>query len=360
MARPEDYAWVAGLFEGEGSIICAKARKGLGLQRRLEITNTERDILERALEIIALGVIRVDNRKNRPPNHKVRLYWQVSRWSDILTVLAMIYPFLGNRRRVAALRLLRHPPAYVIDPESRKRVSVVPTIEPSNREPTAAEWAGWAAGLFEGEGSAICAPMGPKRAGVQRRLQVPMSDRDVLERLRNVLGAGTVRVSRRASSGEANRRKTMFVWTSSRWTDIERIARDFYPYLLSRRRRQVDYLLAHPAGLPGWASKTTCRRGHPLSGPEAQIYRYGNRRECRPCHALGYRERIGRRRAMQATDVASLVSPNRPRPAACKRGHPLEGPFADVYLYFGWRQCRPCQRIVRRNARARKSRTART
>jgi hypothetical protein len=360
MASPEDFAWVAGLFEGEGSIICAKVAKGSGLQRRLEITNTERDILERALEIVGLGVIRVDNRKNRPANHKVRLYWQVWRWPDILAVLAMIYPFLGNRRRAAARRLLRHPPTYMIDPMSRKRVSVVPTIVPSNREPTAAEWAGWAAGLFEGEGSAICAPMGPRRNGVQRRLQVPMSDRDVLERLRNVLGAGTVRVSRRARSEAADRRKTMFVWTSSTWRDIERIGKGFYPYLLSRRRRQVDYLLAHPAGLPGWASRTTCKRGHPISGPDAQIYRYGNHRECRPCHALGYRERIGRRRAMQPADAASLVSPNRPRAATCKRGHPLEGPFADVYLYFGWRQCRPCQRIVRRNSRARNNGTRRT
>lgn len=322
------------------------------MQRRLEITNTERDILERALKIIGLGVIRVDKRRKRPRNHKVRLYWQVWRWPDILAVLEMIYPFLGKRRRAAARRLLRHPPSYVLDPMSRKRLSVVPTIVPSNREPTGPEWAAWAAGLFEAEGSAICAPMGPKRAGFQRRLQVPMCDRDVLERLRDVLVAGTVRVSRRAQSG---RRRTIFVWTSSTWTDIERIARRFYPYLLSRRRRQVDYLLAHPAGLRGWASKSTCKRGHPISGPDGQIYRYGNHRVCRPCHALGYRERISRRR-LAAADRSSETSTSSRRLSTCKRGHPLEGPSADVYLYFGWRQCRPCQRIVRKKARARATR----
>lgn len=334
--------------------------KGSGFQRRLEITNTERDILERALEIIGFGVIRVDNRKNRPTNHKVRLYWQVWRWPDILTVLAIIYPFWGSRRRVAALRLLRNPPSHTLDPVSRKRAQVIPTIVPTDREPTEAEWAAWAAGLFEGEGSAICAPMGPKRAGLQRRLQVPMCDSDVLEKLRKVLGAGTVRVSRRAKAGTSKRWRTVFVWTCSTWREIERIARGFYPYLRSRRRLQVDFLLAHPAGPPGWASRKTCKRGHPISGPDADIYSYGNQRQCRPCHALGYRERIGRRRAVTSPDSSSEMSTSRPRPATCKRGHPLEGPSADVYLYFGWRQCRPCQRIVRRAARARTTRATRT
>jgi hypothetical protein len=346
---------VAGLFEGEGSVICARTSKGSGLQRRLEITNTERDILGRALGFIGLGVIRVDNRKNRPPNHKVRLYWQVWRWPDILSVVAMIYPFLGNRRRVAMRRLLLNPPHHLVDPLSRKRVTVVPRLVPSEREPTEAEWAAWAAGLFEGEGSAICAARGGKRAGLQRRLQVPMCDRDVLEKLRKVLGAGKVRVSRRAKVDGSERRRTLFVWTCSKWNDIERIARLFYPYLLVRRRHQVDYLLAHPAGLPGWASKTTCTRGHPISGPDADVYRYGNARQCRPCHAMGYRERK-RRRAAAPADSSSEMGTSRPRATTCKRGHPLEGPLADVYVYFGWRQCRPCQRIVRRNSRAQRVR----
>jgi hypothetical protein len=143
----------------------------------------------------------------------------------------------------------------------------------------------------------------------------------------------------------------MFRWTCSKWADTERIARALYPFLLSRRRQQVDWLLANPIGPMGWTSRTHCKRGHPLSGPDADVYRYGGARECRKCHADGYRMRRRHRMAQMAAGQA--ITPNTSAPKVCKRGHSLDGPDADVYCYYGWRQCRPCARERKRLARSR-------
>lgn len=345
----ERWAWVAGLFEGEGSVILS-ADGPTAYQRRLDITNTERDILEQAIEFASLGRIIADSTNERPAHHKQRLYWYVAAWREIEEVANRLYPFLGARRRARLGELFDHAPAYAIEVEGgkRRRVKLEVLRDPRTitRQPASDEWWAWGAGLFEGEGSAVCRPMSRRRRGLQRRLQLPMSDEDVLLRFRDVVGAGSVRrIKTRALTDKGNPRKPMFRWTCSKWSDIERIARAFYPLLCARRRRQVDWLLAHPIGPMGWASRTTCIRGHPISGPDADVYRYGRDRQCRKCHADGYRARRKQRVALAA--AGEKIELQRPR-QVCKRGHPLDGPDADVYTYYGWRQCRPCIRERKR------------
>src|SRR5688572_21558170 len=102
-----EYAWVAGLFEGEGSVIVA--RKGQH-QRRLDIANCQADVLERVREITGRGAVRIDANPNRPPHHQVRLVWQVWSWLDICEVADHIYPLLGVRRRERIRDLFAWPP----------------------------------------------------------------------------------------------------------------------------------------------------------------------------------------------------------------------------------------------------------
>jgi hypothetical protein len=92
----ERWAWVAGLFEGEGCVTLSAT--GTTYQRRLDITNTERDVLDQTVEFAGLGRIAADSHK-RPGHHKQRLYWYVSAWREIEEVANRIYPFLGRRRR---------------------------------------------------------------------------------------------------------------------------------------------------------------------------------------------------------------------------------------------------------------------
>jgi hypothetical protein len=349
----ERWAWVAGLFEGEGSVIVSPG-PGKACQRRLDITNTEQDILEQAIEFSGLGRVIAD--QARRPGWKQRLYWTVTAWREIEEVANRLYPFLGRRRRRRIADLFDHAPAYVMELAAdgrRRRIKLGQLRDPetSTDEPTSDDWWAWAAGLFEGEGSAICRPMSYRRRGLQRRLQVPMSDEDVLLRLRDVVGAGSVRPLKARAQPGAGPRKPMFRWTCSKWSDIERIARRFRPFLLSRRAQQVDWLLSNPIGPRGWANRTYCRRGHPISGPDADVYRYGSERQCRKCHAEDYRVRRQARVRRVAKGEAIELGPRAPK--MCKRGHPLEGPNADVYLYYGWRQCRPCDRERDRLARTR-------
>ncbi len=58
-----DMAWAAGLFEGEGCIVYLRhgPRTSDGCywtERQLQLTITDRDVLERFLQIVEVGVIR--------------------------------------------------------------------------------------------------------------------------------------------------------------------------------------------------------------------------------------------------------------------------------------------------------------
>jgi len=137
----------------------------------------------------------------------------------------------------------------------------------------------WAAGIFEGEGSIILRPAGRNRPGYQRRLQVPMTDEDVVVRFWEVVDAGNVRKDKFRRPGH----KWQWRWTCSRWADTERILRSFLPYLMSRRRQMAETLLANPAGPVGRVMGARCKRGHPMSGPEADVLVYATYRQCRCC-----------------------------------------------------------------------------
>src|SRR6266852_1555850 len=104
----ERWAWVAGFFEGEGCVIVSVT--GSTFQRRLDITNTERDVLDQTVEFAGLGRIAADSHKR--PRHKQRLYWYVSAWREIEQVANRIYPFLGRRRRSRLGELLDHAPPF--------------------------------------------------------------------------------------------------------------------------------------------------------------------------------------------------------------------------------------------------------
>ena len=187
----------------------------------------------------------------------------------------------------------------------------------------------WAAGIFEGEGSIVVRPAGGKKPGLQRRLQVAMTDRDVLDRFRDVVGAGTVR-------GPFDRKpnyKPIYIWTCSRWSDIDVIVRAFYPHFLKRRQAMADLMLA---SAPRDKRKTHCKRGHPLRGDGANVRTTDGYPACRPC-------------AMARYFAKRVLSPPRPphRPV-CRRGHLMEGPDAQTWSdKRGRRQCTRCVRIRR-------------
>ena len=104
----------------------------------------------------------------------------------------------------------------------------------------------WAAGLFEGEGSIErWRPTG--QGNQQARLAVSMTDRDVLERFAKIVGVGKVWGPYQTKSGlnaKGQPYKPMYRWAVVRITDVQRILRDFWPYLGQRRRARAADVIA--------------------------------------------------------------------------------------------------------------------
>lgn len=99
-----DIAWVAGIVEGEGSIVATS-----GSSSELKVLMTDEDVVRRLHEVTGLGNV------YGPIFHKAGgkpLYaWKVARKRDLARVLLAIYPLLGERRQqqigIVADRLLR-------------------------------------------------------------------------------------------------------------------------------------------------------------------------------------------------------------------------------------------------------------
>ena len=106
MASDIEWAWAAGLFEGEGSIVHSK--RETMTSRWLQVDMTDRDVLYRFWRIVGAGnepyeVVREN------PSHKNIWHWKCARWPDIERILNQMLPLLGERRHSKALGLLADP-----------------------------------------------------------------------------------------------------------------------------------------------------------------------------------------------------------------------------------------------------------
>lgn len=99
---PEETAWLAGLYEGEGTVVWNPPRKydngnRKGASMHLGIGMKDEDIIRRLPEIVGYGKVSVTNQYQTPLFH-----WRVTRASEILLVLQVMWPWLGERRRQQA------------------------------------------------------------------------------------------------------------------------------------------------------------------------------------------------------------------------------------------------------------------
>jgi hypothetical protein len=88
-------AWAAGLFEGEGSWIVTRGKSAqayLGMR--------DRDAVERFMEIVGMGSIKVQRRAHE--NHSDMYYWRVTNVREVRRLIDMFYPYLCERRRTKA------------------------------------------------------------------------------------------------------------------------------------------------------------------------------------------------------------------------------------------------------------------
>lgn len=102
MPTPEEVAWAAGLFEGEG---CFSSHAGNAYRPVANMAMTDLDILERFRDVLRIG--RISSRP-RPLRPNCKLTWEW--WSneeEFHILYALIKPWLGPRRIAAAENAIR-------------------------------------------------------------------------------------------------------------------------------------------------------------------------------------------------------------------------------------------------------------
>jgi hypothetical protein len=95
MTNEVDVAWLAGLYEGEGTLAAVKARGAPVETARswvLSITMNDEDVIRRAHAVAGLGRVRI----SRQPGYPWR--WNVCARDEVLVVVLRLLPYLGSRR----------------------------------------------------------------------------------------------------------------------------------------------------------------------------------------------------------------------------------------------------------------------
>ena len=104
--------------------------------------------------------------------------------------------------------------------------------------PSVEEQLAWAAGLFEGEGWFTTSSGYPLAA-------IRSTDRDVIERFRDVMGRGSVWP---VYKGEG--KKKQWHWQVSGYAGVQRLVDLIGPWLGERRRQQFERVMKSPGPIP--------------------------------------------------------------------------------------------------------------
>lgn len=158
----------------------------------------------------------------------------------------------------------------------------------------------WAAGIYEGEGCVGTYPR-PMASNTAIRIQVAMSDGDIVARWGAAVGCGSMH-------GPYFRKhfKPTYVWAISGHENCQYVIAMLWRWLGVRRRAQAAEMLARYRAVrpnpPHRGTKTHCVRGHERTPENTYTYvaKTGPRRGrtmkyCIPCNqesCRGYRSRV--------------------------------------------------------------------
>jgi hypothetical protein len=102
----EQLAWAAGLFEGEGWIVVRPKRTRGELRHRaqLGLQSADVDVVRHFASVVGVGNV------GGPYGHegyKPSWLWQTASFEYVQATIAMLWPWLGERRRGRAKEVLR-------------------------------------------------------------------------------------------------------------------------------------------------------------------------------------------------------------------------------------------------------------
>lgn len=95
---PSEVAWVAGLFEGEGTLYSYREKRGGRLMYwHLNIRMTDEDVIRKAHELTGVGTF---SRIDKPYQRSIKLLykWSVTSRLQLAALLPQLLPHMGERR----------------------------------------------------------------------------------------------------------------------------------------------------------------------------------------------------------------------------------------------------------------------
>ena len=99
-----DIISAAGLFEGEGSIFTASHQPH---KRHLCLTSTDKDVMFNFVGTVGYGRVMGPYGPYNRSNNKLPYYkWDISEPTEVLRILKLFLPYLGNRRTEKAIEAI--------------------------------------------------------------------------------------------------------------------------------------------------------------------------------------------------------------------------------------------------------------
>lgn len=206
----KDLFWLAGLLEGEGSFL--KPPPSDLKRPRIKISMTDADVIKRVNQLFAVDYYYT--RRTLRKAHWKTEYSTILRGKRANVLMSQLYPLMGERRRS----------------QIQAAIGFVPMTETiPNRD----LWFYWLAGLLEGEGSFL---PGPPTESNKIRIQITMTDKDVLERTAQLIRVRVKGPYTRTNSSTQFKPHYMAVCKGKNAADL---MRSLYPLMGNRRQQQI-------------------------------------------------------------------------------------------------------------------------
>ena len=276
VASPEDLAYAAGLFEGEG---CVGRPRG---SVSLTINMCDVEPLEHMWRIVGGTSIRGPYKKP-DPTHKPYFAWAVNGRVPAQFFYDQTWPWFSLRRR------------------GQFELAGVSSFDEPVVGVTLAERYAYAAGLYEAEGTLTADKHSP-------RVQIRMGDREPLEWMLAAFG-GNITGPFQPKNPE---HKPMWTWYVPGWESFPTVRDALGGWLSPRRCAQLDRAIEASPPLESRGrgtfqrSKTHCPQGHEYNEENTSYYANGGRR-CLTCHRERENARYHARQAEKRAAAALAV-----------------------------------------------------
>jgi hypothetical protein len=259
-----ELAWAAGFFDGEGWADLAQAEGRRTGQPMARINQADANGIPEVLRRFqrALGGLGTIGGPHREEG-RIDLYrWTVSRRGDVELLHHLLVPWLGEVKLLAF--------ATALERESARSRLATPRDE----------WRAWAAGVWDGEGSACLLAHRTHRDYKKGELSITQSGvggiPELLRRFRDVTSAGHI------NGPYAQQGATMDIyrWKATAQYAITETIAQLAPWLSSVKQEQASHVLivlhaqpVLPRGRPDWGNrKTHCINGHEYATARMRPY----------------------------------------------------------------------------------------